>query len=246
MDVLRRSISPDTIESTSPHGVRALHLAARHGRLEAARLLLDRGAQIDAVTNDHHTQRTPLHLAANGGHLEVVRLLLERGASVAARDLDGDTAESLASKQAHHATASLLREWGRGGGGASCSSGGGAGAGSGGGTSAEAAIGGAATAGAATAATATATAADAPAAGLSDQLCCATCGASEGEAVELFRCAGCRDVRYCGKDCARIGWRNGHKEVCKYKAGSGGSAAAGDKKKKKKRAQQKAKVKGQA
>lgn len=63
-----------------------LHTAASEGQLEIARLLLDAGAEIDALDRD---ASTPLHDAALRGHPEVVALLLERGADVHRRDFNG-------------------------------------------------------------------------------------------------------------------------------------------------------------
>ncbi len=38
----------------------------------------------------------------------------------------------------------------------------------------------------------------------------------EGEwALPLKQCGGCRAVRYCGADCQRAHWREGHKAECK-------------------------------
>jgi len=55
-----------------------LHLVSAHGHLNIARLLVDRGADMNAKVQDLWT---PLHLASHNGRLEVVQLL-ERGASV--------------------------------------------------------------------------------------------------------------------------------------------------------------------
>ena len=63
-----------------------LHTAAIHGQLEIARMLLDAGAEVDALDSD---ASTPLHDAALRGHAEVVALLLERGADVHRRDFNG-------------------------------------------------------------------------------------------------------------------------------------------------------------
>lgn len=66
-------------------GTTPLLAAARAGRVELARLLIDRGADIDlAYPSDHDTLpgATPLIIAAMHGHLELVRLLLQRGADV--------------------------------------------------------------------------------------------------------------------------------------------------------------------
>ncbi|KIZ06258.1 hypothetical protein MNEG_1703 [Monoraphidium neglectum] len=45
---------------------------------------------------------------------------------------------------------------------------------------------------------------------------CATCGKAAGEdGVKLQRCSGCDAARYCGKECAKAGWKAGHREECK-------------------------------
>jgi ankyrin repeat protein len=69
----------------------ALIRAAQNGRLEAARLLLDAGADPSrAGVGPLEICGSPLMLAATHGHPEVLRLLLARGAAVdAARAGDG-------------------------------------------------------------------------------------------------------------------------------------------------------------
>lgn len=57
----------------------ALHEAARLGRTNMVRALIDAGADVNAA--DAKLQ-TPLHEAAREGHLTCVRALLEAGASV--------------------------------------------------------------------------------------------------------------------------------------------------------------------
>ena len=67
-------------------GRTALHVAARHGHADLARLLLARGARADALyTGNRH----PLHEAAAGAHAAVARLLLEHGAAADPRDEAG-------------------------------------------------------------------------------------------------------------------------------------------------------------
>ena len=56
-----------------------LHLAAWQGHVDIVRLLLDRGADVNARGDGG---RTPLHYAAYWGHLDVVELLIEEGADV--------------------------------------------------------------------------------------------------------------------------------------------------------------------
>jgi ankyrin len=66
----------------------ALHSAAEFGREDVARILLARGADVDA--HDEYGQ-TPLHRAAAYGNLDLVRLLMDRGADVDAWTDGGST-----------------------------------------------------------------------------------------------------------------------------------------------------------
>ena len=81
---------PEGVHTFSADGFTALHLAAFFGKAEAARILLDRGASVDAYgRNDLANQ--PLHAAAAGRHHEVCRVLLAAGADVRASEHGGFT-----------------------------------------------------------------------------------------------------------------------------------------------------------
>lgn len=67
------------IDLQDENGYTPLHWAAAFGQFNAVLLLLNKGANIDAVGR---FDETPLHLAADGGHHEVVRLLVGHGANV--------------------------------------------------------------------------------------------------------------------------------------------------------------------
>lgn len=89
-----------------PFGSTLLHEAARKGEVESARLLIDHGAEIEAVFVDEfmgkpakETVFTPLHSAASGGQPKLVELLLERKADLRRRTSDGQTALQLAGAQ---------------------------------------------------------------------------------------------------------------------------------------------------
>lgn len=83
---------PGLSRSFSGDGFTALHLAAFMGHAEAVRLLLERGAPVDAVaTSSSIGPVQPLHSAAASGNLECSRLLVEAGAGVNARQSGGFT-----------------------------------------------------------------------------------------------------------------------------------------------------------
>jgi uncharacterized protein len=77
-----------SIDSRSKDGFTALHFACFFGQPEAARLLLEHGAAVDAVAANP-TQVMPLHSAASARNLEAARLLLQHGAPVNARQQGG-------------------------------------------------------------------------------------------------------------------------------------------------------------
>jgi uncharacterized protein len=74
--------------SRSRDGFTALHFACFFGQPEAARLLVESGAAVDAVAANP-TEVMPLHSAASARNLEAARLLLEHGAPVNARQQAG-------------------------------------------------------------------------------------------------------------------------------------------------------------
>jgi ankyrin repeat protein len=83
---LERGVSDATVNSHAYDGWTPLHLAAFFGHVDAARLLLDHGAEVNAVSQNALTN-TPLHAATAGKHADVALLLIEHGA-------DGHTADS--------------------------------------------------------------------------------------------------------------------------------------------------------
>lgn len=79
------------VTAVSSDGWTPLHLSAFFGRVDAARLLMNNGAQVN-IRSTNAMQNLPLHAAAAGRHTEVVALLIERGANVNARQNGGWTA----------------------------------------------------------------------------------------------------------------------------------------------------------
>lgn len=93
-------------------GETALHIAARFGHDECARVLLqgteEQKADLELVENNFNW--TPLHIAAVDGHLSVAKLLVEAGADVDKIDSSGWTAREHAALRGHLVLADLLKE----------------------------------------------------------------------------------------------------------------------------------------
>ncbi len=83
------------VDAAARYGQTALFFAAEKGHLEVVRLLVDRGADINA--RNRFFQASALSMALEGGHLPVARFLLERGAddrpSALAAAVEGDDLE---------------------------------------------------------------------------------------------------------------------------------------------------------
>ena len=83
--------------------------ACAEGHVDAARLLLDNGADLHRRDSQGHT---PLNLAACYGHIEVVQLLLDSGADadLNVADEDGDTPIANAKAAGNASIVALLEE----------------------------------------------------------------------------------------------------------------------------------------
>jgi ankyrin repeat protein len=95
---LKRELSkPGAARTYSYDGWTPLHLAAFFGHVEAARMLLQAGADIQSVSCNS-LKNTPLHAATAGKHAAVALLLLEGGADAQVADGGGHTANRIASE----------------------------------------------------------------------------------------------------------------------------------------------------
>jgi hypothetical protein len=92
------------------HGWTPLHAAANSDKRDAAVLLLDAGARVDAPDAN---RITPLHGVAYSGNrdlesVEMCKLLLSRGASLELRANSGEDAEAIARRLGHITMVDLL------------------------------------------------------------------------------------------------------------------------------------------
>uniref|UniRef100_A0A0N5AUI9 Palmitoyltransferase n=1 Tax=Syphacia muris TaxID=451379 RepID=A0A0N5AUI9_9BILA len=79
--------TPDTLDADD---CSLLHWAAINNRYGVAKLLIERGCNVNAVGGV--LVSTPLHWAARHGHAHIIALLVTNGADVTVRDVEGFTA----------------------------------------------------------------------------------------------------------------------------------------------------------
>jgi ankyrin repeat protein len=97
LEDVRRTATDATVNSYAYDGWTPLHLAAFFGHDEAARILLDAGADVHAVSRNGLTN-TPLHAATAGKHEGVAMLLIENAARSDAVDAGGYTPLQIATQ----------------------------------------------------------------------------------------------------------------------------------------------------
>jgi ankyrin repeat protein len=112
LDLLKAYLSDTSaLNSCSADGFTALHFACFFGQPEAARLLIESGASVNAVAANS-MQVMPLHSAASNRNLKAARLLLEHGAIANARQHGGWTPIHAAAQNGDRPMVEILLEHG--------------------------------------------------------------------------------------------------------------------------------------
>ncbi|KAI4622086.1 hypothetical protein J4E83_004825 [Alternaria metachromatica] len=86
----------------------SLHIAAKHGSLQAAKLLVAKGVAINGTNGQ---KKTPLIIAAENGFAKVVEMLLENGASSKTKDKGGKNARMRAEAGGHAGVVQVIDDW---------------------------------------------------------------------------------------------------------------------------------------
>lgn len=94
------------VNATSGKNSTALMSAAKIGHLDIVKLLVSKGADINARNADHNI--TPLIWAANEGHLNIAKFLLGKGADPEIVTKNGYTAAGIANENGHDSIVEVL------------------------------------------------------------------------------------------------------------------------------------------
>lgn len=108
LEDLRRTLNGTSVNAYSHDGWTPLHLASFFGHSDAARVLLDSGADVRGVSQNS-LANTPLHAATAGKHTDVALLLYARGGDRLAVDAGGYTPLQIAEQNGLSSVVEALR-----------------------------------------------------------------------------------------------------------------------------------------
>jgi ankyrin repeat protein len=100
--------SPNAVHSSDDRGWRPLHVALNGRHSEIARVLVERGADVNCDCGPRFMYLKPLHIAAASGDVTLVHLLISRGANIDCTDIDYRTPLLMAVDKGHILVAELL------------------------------------------------------------------------------------------------------------------------------------------
>jgi ankyrin repeat protein len=100
--------SPGVVNSSDDRGWLPLHTALNGRHTDIARLLIEKGADVNRDCGSQFMYLKPLHIAAASGDVALVRLLISKGAAVDCTDLDYRTPLLMAVDRGYVNVAELL------------------------------------------------------------------------------------------------------------------------------------------
>lgn len=89
-------------------GMTPLHLAAKNGYEDVAKIFIDKGADVNATDNQ---KQTPLHSAAENGQAEMCEMLLNNGAELKVLDIARRSPEMLARRNEHFQVLTVIAQF---------------------------------------------------------------------------------------------------------------------------------------
>jgi len=103
---------PEMLEQRNRLDLTPLNEAAWEGQVEVLRLLINRGANVNATWEFPKTgdgRWNPLHIAANWDRVEAAEVLIKAGTDINLKTLQGETPLDIAMRNNHHRLAKLLK-----------------------------------------------------------------------------------------------------------------------------------------
>ena len=91
------------------NGWTPLHLATHYGQTDCVRILIERGADINAIA-ENPIANTPVHTCVVGGNMDCLRALLDHSPNLTRKDAAGSTPLDLARGNGATEMASLIEQ----------------------------------------------------------------------------------------------------------------------------------------
>ncbi|XP_047738721.1 ankyrin repeat domain-containing protein 27-like [Hyalella azteca] len=104
--LLCNNCNPNVLSGLQNGSATALHMACETGNYAIAQMLLQYGADVDAIDINGNT---PLHISAAGGNARLLHLLISSGASISSINYNGQSPEDVARQFGYLASVEMLQ-----------------------------------------------------------------------------------------------------------------------------------------